>query len=147
MESAVAVSLSTIQACANASEIVGWYSVPELVRDEKPGAAILRAVTSLDNLSEQPILAILSRTEIDNIIESGCEKCGGVKVFGKDFGMQWNELLHSTVSLEATPTTDWLQVMVNDEHVCDLVDHWLLPLGTEWPRTAAIQQKIARYFG
>ncbi len=144
VELALAASLSTIEACTDASKIVGWYTIPELVGEEKPGAGALRIVACLEAVADKPILLTFSKIRLEDHTQyRGGVRAETLKVFGKDFGMQWQAKLPALVSID-DDAMKALLALVEDVRICDLVDHWLSPLSSEWPSTSGIQQKIKK---
>mmetsp|Transcript_32494 Transcript_32494/g.90493 ORF Transcript_32494/g.90493 Transcript_32494/m.90493 type:complete len:204 (+) Transcript_32494:103-714(+) len=142
VESALAMSLSSLQ---DGSTIVGWYSVPELVGDGKPGAAELRIAAGLEAVAKNPVLVTVSKIAVEKLATaddlSGEEL---LEAFGKDFGKQWKERLVASISSKESSARA-VQALLGEKCLYDLVDHWLAPSSTEWPRTAELQEKIKKH--
>ena len=147
IEAATSVALSMIQAEIGSKQVVGWYTVPELIGEDKPCAAALRIVSSLENLIVEPILVSVSKMGVEKFTEADD---GGffdehLAVYGKDFGMQWQERLatdHRSLNIELM---HGVRPFIDDEQFCDLTDHWLSPSSSVWPKPSKILSVTEKY--
>lgn len=138
VESALALSMSAIP---EGSEVVGWYTVPEMLQGTDPGPAALRIAASLESSTEKPILVVVSKMRLEKLTNAGESDEGGLVAFGKDFGQQWKEKIPATTSSTETARKA-VQALADTDTFCDLVDHWHSPLTTEWPKTAALEAQL-----
>lgn len=141
IESGISVALSTIHAEAGRKHVLGWYTVPELIGDDRPGAAALRIVASLENLITKPVLLSVSKMGVEKFAEAADVGFHGehVTAFGKDFGMQWQERLPIDCRSLSIDEMCGIRAFIDDEQFCDLTDHWLSPSCTEWPKPSNVQ--------
>lgn len=149
VEAALAISMSSLDG-SSSSKIVGWYSVPELIGDEKPSAADLRIVAGLEGVVETtPILVTVSKSALEKLASSSGRGGGEEQLlaaYGKDFGKQWKEKLPASISSKESATKVAQAASASGEKcVYDLVDHWLDSSSREWPRTTGLQEIIKKH--
>lgn len=135
VESALALYLSINQLDCSASNVIGWYTVPELIGDQMTCPAAQKVVASMGNISDKTILVTFSKNGVDNFSLSydKLDK-NTLRAFGKGLGMTWNQELRVAISEETTVMKELITSMEN-ENPCDLVDHWRFPASNEWPIT------------
>ena len=127
--------------------VVGWYTAPERLEDERPGAPALRIVASLaaSNTLGEPVLIVLQNQAVVDCLtgKDATSDASVIKAFGKDFGQQWMEPLNvslqsETKALEAARQAHAEKVVLND-----LVDHWEGDsASTEWYPSAAVAKCV-----
>lgn len=126
--------------------IVGWYTAPERVQDDRPGAPALRIAASLAaaNTQGEPILMVLQNQAVADCL-NGESTNEVVKAYGKDFGQQWMEPLDLSIESEAKAVEAARQAH-SDKTLAlhDLVDHWEDDAATEWYPSAAVAKCIEK---
>ena len=126
--------------------VVGWYTAPERLQDEKPGAPALRIAASLAaNTQGEPVLMVLQSEAVAECLGGDTTKTEVVKVYGKDFGQQWMESLELLVESEVKALEAARQAHKDKVVLHDLVDHWEGDsAAADWFPNAAIAKWVER---
>lgn len=104
--------------------VVGWYTAPERLQDEKPGAPALRIAASLaGNTQGEPVLIVVQNEALADSLKGGT-RTDVIKAYGKDFGQQWMEPLDVSVESKAKALEAARQAHGDNVVLNDLVDHW-----------------------
>jgi hypothetical protein len=130
----VDTALSLVQANLPANtQVVGWFTAPELLDDTQPGPVALRIVSQLPQ-KQEPVLIVVSNMQLLRLVsdEEGASVSRIMKAFGKDFGKQWMEPLEVMVEKESSVTEAVKQVHQQGIVVNDLTDHWEKSTSSEW---------------
>jgi hypothetical protein len=123
----------------DSNSIVGWFTSPEILGDEKAGPVAMRIAANLASDSMDPVLLVLNNVKLgklvanDGVLASQC-----VRVFGKDFGKQWIDLLEVDVVEETNTTKKARELLDKGRTIKDLSDHWEEGHGSEWNHSANI---------
>jgi len=126
--------------------VVGWYTAPERLQDEKPGAPALRIAASLAaaNSQGEPVLVVLQNEAVADCL-SGGSKTDVIKAYGKDFGQQWMEPLDLSLESETKALEAARQAHKDKVALNDLVDHWEGDSAdTEWYPSAAVAKCVEK---
>lgn len=134
VETGLALVESTIQNDKSTS-IVGWFTAPEILADDKPGPVALRIAANLATDTNEPILLVL-RNEIIGQLINGEESSAtaAIQAFGKNLGQQWMDSLEVSVSLDADAAT--VMKELKGMSINDLVDHWQNGASSDWHEKA-----------
>jgi hypothetical protein len=141
VETALALVQSTMHndndKSASAS-IVGWFTAPEMLADNKPGPVALRIAANLATDSNEPVLLVL-RNEIIGQLINGEETSASaaIQAFGKNFGQQWMDPLEVSVLQETDATRATKELHEEGTSINDLVDHWQNGASSDWCETLA----------
>lgn len=126
--------------------VVGWYTAPERLDDEKAGAPALRIASGLATASSQgePILIVLqNRAVAACLTEEGKAGVRVLKAFGKDFGQQWMEPLDVSLESETQALEAARKAHSNKIAINDLVDHWEADSpSAEWYPSASLAKYV-----
>lgn len=139
-------ALALVQASTEQS-IVGWYTAPERLQDQRPGPAALRIVASLAAAAtdgEEPVLVVLQNEPLSQIARGYKAASPAVQAFGKDFGQQWLEPLEVNITKEADAASAAQQAYKEAIPVPDLVDHWESS-NVEWLHNAALTKCVNKH--
>ena len=124
----VETALALIESINDTSAVVvGWYVSPRLLKDDRPGPAALKIVSSLASGSgkEPALLVVRNDNDLAKVLLEGDEQAldSVVKAFGKNFGQQWLEPLTMSVDKKSSTSkavqTAWKEKLP----VVDLADH------------------------
>ena len=129
--------------------VVGWYTAPERLEDERPGAPALRIAASLgasNSTLGEPVLIVLQNQAVVDCL-TGNDTTNNtsviIKAFGKDFGKQWMEPLNVSLQSETKALEAARQAHAENVVVNDLVDHWEGDSSsTEWYPSAAVAKCV-----
>jgi hypothetical protein len=126
--------------------VVGWYTAPERLQDEKPGAPALRIAESLAaNIQGEPILVVMQNQVVAECLDGDMTKAGVIKAYGKDFGQQWMEPLQVTLESEGKALEGARQAHKDKVVLNDLVDHWEGDTAAaEWYPSAAVAKCVEK---
>ena len=126
--------------------VVGWYVSPRLLKDDRPGPAALKIVSSLGNGSnKEPALLVVRNDELAKVISEGSEAAldSVVKAFGKDFGKQWLEPLSLSFSNKSGTAKAVQSAFADKIPVMDLVDHFAGdPKTSKWPNNDSLTRFV-----
>lgn len=119
--------------------IVGWYTAPELLSQDKPGPVAQRLVANMDmggdddktKSKNDPILVSIVNDKVGDLI-NGLEvsPSDALRAFGRNFSDQWMEPLEVEL-LGGAGNLDGIKNMYNGGMI-DLVDHWQSKTLSEW---------------
>lgn len=107
-------------------QIVGWYTSPAFLEDDRPGPVALRMVASL--ASNKKLLGDPALVVLNNVALSACAKGSStaseeaknvVKALGKDMSQQWLETLPITLK----DPLDAVKSAKSGSPMNDLADH------------------------
>jgi len=119
------VEMALALAAASTNEdIVGWYTAPEKLSDNKPGPTALRIAASLATDKNDSVLLLLSNEGLGQCLRGDTTRVPVIKAFGRDFGDQWLEPLEVTVAQEIKSIEVARNAFASKLDVLDLVDHW-----------------------
>jgi hypothetical protein len=137
VETALALVQSTMHNDKSAG-IVGWFTAPEMLADNKPGPVALRIAANLATDSNEPVLLVL-RNEIIGQLINGEETSASaaIQAFGKNFGQQWMDPLEVSVLQETDATNATKELHQEGMLINDLVDHWETGASSDWHETLA----------
>lgn len=126
--------------------VVGWYVSPRLLKDDRPGPAALKIVSSLGNGSnkKEPVLVVVRNDELAEVLK-GTESAldSVVKALGKDFGQQWLEPLSLSFSNKYGTAKAVSSAFAEKISVMDLVDHFEGdPKTSKWPHNDALTRFV-----
>jgi hypothetical protein len=124
--------------------VVGWYTAPERLEDDRPGAPALRIAASLGGAnSDEPVLLILQNQAVADCLNGDTTDQHVLKAFGKDFGQQWMEPLNVSLESEVKALEAARQAHTDKVVLNDLVDHWKGESPTtEWYPSAAVAKCV-----
>lgn len=129
--------------------VVGWYVSPRLLKDDRPGPAALKIVSSLGSSNgsnnKEPALLVVRNDELDKLIAEGSEAAldSVVKAFGKDFGKQWLEPLSLSFSNKSGTAKSVQSAFAEKIPVMDLVDHFAGdPRTSKWPNNDSLTRFV-----
>jgi hypothetical protein len=138
----VEMALALIQAQHSNKTVVGWYTAPERLDDDRPGPAALRIVASLAAAaasSGEPVLLVLRngplvKTVLQETLDEDASKSNNmILAFGKDFGQQWLQPVPIQIDQPAKACKTARDSFQNGNVVVvDLVDHWESPTAVDW---------------
>ena len=105
--------------------IVGWFTAPENLTDNRSGPVALRVVATLASEEFEPVLLVVRNEELGDFI-SGTKghASNAIKAYGKDFGGNWMEPLMVSVEEESEAAMAVRDAYRNGNKVSDLIDHW-----------------------
>lgn len=145
VETALALVLSSLDGIKD-KNIVGWYTVPELLADKKAGPVALRIAASLssDDAAGEPVLLVVNNESIvDLSSETESRASNAVQAYGKDFGMQWMEPLDTNVLKDSDATMGLKSMLRSKVSVTDLIDHWTEgPQHSEWTSAYSLKKNL-----
>lgn len=128
--------------------IVGWYTAPERLEDERPGAPALRIATSLAAATKEqgePVLMVLQNQVVADCLNGKTENTNVIKAYGKDFGQQWMEPLEISLEGEVKALEAAREALRDKVVLNDLVDHWEgNSAATEWYPSAAVAKCVEK---
>lgn len=136
--------IDTALALVDHGVVVGWYTAPERLEDERPGAPALRIAASLGAAGgDEPVLIVLQNQAVADCL-NGDTSTSVIKAYGKDFGQQWMEPLEVSLQSEVKALEAAKQAHHDQKVVLnDLVDHWEgKSAATEWFPSAAVAKCV-----
>lgn len=113
--------------------IVGWFTSPEILGDNKAGPVAMRIAANLALEEIDPVLLVLQSdilgkmTSGDDIVASQC-----LRLYGKDFGKQWMELLEVDVMDDLSTKERAIELLEKGLEINDLSEHWEKGSMFEW---------------
>ena len=143
----------------NKTIIVGWYVSPRLLKDERPGPAALKIVSSLGggkDSNNEPALLVVRNDGLAALLSSSGEEEGQestldsssllIKAYGKDFGKQWLEPLSLSFSNPSGTVKAVQSAFTQNIPVMDLVDHFEEgdPKTSKWPHNDALTRFVTQ---
>lgn len=136
----VALSMVESELCDDDSNtIVGWFTSAEILGDNKAGPVAMRIAANLALEDSDPILLVLQNENLGKLVSGddvGASQC--LKVFGKDFGKQWMDLLEVDVLDDVATTNMARDMLVKGIEVKDLSAHWEDGHASEWNHSVNI---------
>ena len=145
----VDTSLALVQAHQEegANRVVGWYTAPEILDDERPGPAALRIVANLETEDFEPVLLVLSNLALSKFFSDPNEGAASelFRAFGKDFGKQWMEPLSLALEKVGAIAESAREACREGIVVDDLVDHWEGSFSPEWNPSTDIAKIVDKH--
>ena len=129
-------------ASTNKKTIVGWFTSPELLQDDKAGPVAMRIVANLaatsieDSNDKDPILIVLNSQKMADFFlndgDTAASEC--IQAYGKDFGKQWtmDEKLQVTVHNEVETTEKTKKLIEQGFQINDLTKHLEDVASNDW---------------
>jgi hypothetical protein len=116
------------------SNIVGWYTAPELLEDTRAGPVALRMVASLDHAGDkkEPTLIVLDNAALALSLKGQGKPDAAVQAYGKDFGGQWLDPLKVSLEISSNATLAAQEGFKQGVEINDWVDHLEGPASTPW---------------
>jgi hypothetical protein len=131
----VETALALIEAMTDSS-VVGWYTGPGLLKDDRPGPAALKIVSGLvtGNESKEPVLLVIRNETLEQVLQGEEQSVGkAIKALGKDFGKQWLDPLDVIVDSQPNTAKALREAVQGGLLVEDLVDHFVSDAkGSKW---------------
>jgi hypothetical protein len=141
-----ALALVQAQTCNDSTKIVGWFTAPEVLENNRPGPVALRIVANLVTTDFEPVLLVLHNEQLGELLKgSGGSASNAIQAFGKDFGKQWMEPLDVTVDKEPNASKAAQVAHLQGISINDLVDHWGGGASSEWHPTAALVKCLEKH--
>lgn len=113
------------QATSPGDSIVGWYTSPRLLRDDRPGPAALKIVSGLAKDDVEPTLLVVSNEGLGRLLKGEDDSLGDtLKALGKDFGKQWLDPLEIRVEEKAGAIKAAREAIQSELPLDDLLDHF-----------------------
>jgi hypothetical protein len=147
VETALALVQSHLDGSSTPSNIIGWYTAPEILGDDQPGPVALRIASNLADKSGEPVLLMIKNEGLGQLVK-GTETPAStaIQAFGKNFGKQWMDPLKVTVLEEAAVTKAIIELHSKRVLIDDLNDHWKGAMSADWPASAALLKQTEKYF-
>ncbi|VEU40437.1 unnamed protein product [Pseudo-nitzschia multistriata] len=133
------------------TEIVGWFTAPELLHEKAPGPVALRIVASLAAATSgggtDPVLLVVDNEALLALAGGGGAVLASeaVRAFGKDLGRQWKEPVGSLAVESDAGAAEAAASAIREAtgaaagpFVRDLVDHWKAGAASEWTTAASL---------
>ena len=119
------------------TRIVGWYTAPALLHDQKPGPVAMRIASNLETSGNPVVLIVLNNSVLGDVIKGdGSKAKEAVQAFGKDFGKQFQEAIKTTVHEGDGACQALLQASTGGLRCNDLEDNMDEPSSTWYPNKA-----------
>ena len=145
----VDTSLALVQAQQETSKnrIVGWFTAPEVLDDERPGPAALRIVANLETENFEPVLLVLNNSALAKFFSDPNDGSASelFNAFGKDFGKQWMEPLSLSLEKSGGVVEAAREACKEGLVVDDLVDHWEGSCSAEWDPSARLSELVEKH--
>ena len=145
----VDTSLALVQAQQETSKgrIIGWFTAPEVLDDERPGPAALRSVANLETENFEPVLLVLNNSALAKFFSDPNDGSASelFNAFGKDFGKQWMEPLSLSLEKSGGVVEAAREACKEGLVVDDLVDHWEGSCSAEWDPSARLSELVEKH--
>ena len=115
------------------TKIIGWYTAPMLLEDNRPGPVALRMTAGLASDSMEPALLVIQNIALAECLRGEGKVDTVLQSFGRDFGQQWLEPIKTTVN-DTSKACQAAKKAYKSESVAlnDLVDHFEDPDLSPW---------------
>lgn len=131
------------------TNVVGWYTSPRLLKDDKPGPAALKIVSGLATTAggKEPALLVV-RNEGLGLLVRGEDQAleNTLKALGKDFGKQWLDPLEIRVEEKERAIKAAREAIQSELNIEDLTDHFEAdPKASAWYPNEKLRSFVEKF--